>query len=101
MKRKNHDPSGASGREKGIDSGLTLKKRPLVDLDEDQMADIAGGHPHTCEPTCPQTCCPTCPNTCDGNNTCHASCGGTCGYTCNGTCPGDDTCDAAGCVPTL
>ena len=98
MKRKNRDPSGAGGREKGSDSGLTLKKRPLVDLNEDQMADIAGGHPHTCEPTCPQTCCPTCPHTCDGP-TCGGTCVASCGATCD-TCAGNDTCDA-GCQPPI
>ncbi len=98
MKRKNHDPSGAGGRGKGRDSGLTLKKRPLVDLNEDQMADIAGGHPHTCEPTCPQTCCPTCPHTCDGP-TCGATCGHSCDGSCDGTCDGH-TCDA-GCEPPI
>lgn len=89
MKRKNHDPSGASGREKGIDSGLTLKKRPLVDLNEDQMADIAGGHTcaPTCGSTCPRTCSPTCQETCRDDATCAQTCGGlTCEHTCHGAC---------------
>ena len=63
---------------------LRLRKRPIANLTDDQMEEVAGGHPHTCEPTCPPTCCPTCRNTCDGPTcpdtcyTCEESCGGTC-----------------------
>lgn len=53
-------------------SRLELRRRPVADLSEKQMEDVAGGH-HTCEPTCPQTCCRTCPNTCDGP-TCEHTC---------------------------
>lgn len=96
MKRKDHDLSGAGGRSKVV-SGLTLKKRPLVDLNEGQMADVAGGHPHTCEPTCPPTCCPTCGDTCAEScggtcgDSCGDSCGGTCGDSCGGACDPNST----------
>ena len=66
---------------------LRLRKRPIANLTEDRMEEVAGGHPHTCEPTCPPTCCPTCGNTCDGP-TCPETCN-----TCNYTCPND-------CYPT-
>ena len=68
---------------------LRLRKRPIANLTEDQMEDVAGGHPHTCEPTCPPTCCPTCGNTCDGPTcpeTCVHTCGGTCYESCGDTC---------------
>lgn len=67
---------------------LRLRKRPIANLTEDQMEDVAGGHPHTCEPTCPPTCCPTCGDTCDRTcpETCGNSCGGTCYESCGGTC---------------
>ena len=86
--------SAVRGSRGGV-GNLRLRRRPIANLTENQMEDVAGGHPHTCEPTCPPTCCPTCPNTCDGPS-CAASCGGTCG-----TCEGDDTCDPAGCWPTV
>lgn len=85
MKIKIDDPLSATRRERGTDSGLTLKKRPLVSLDEGQMAQVAGGHPH------PPTCEPTCAGTCGDKH--------TCAHTCRGTCPGYDTCDDGGCDP--
>ena len=73
---------------------LRLKKRPLVSLTDDQMGDVAGGHPHnTCDDTCPRTCprtcpcpdptdTPTCPDSCD---TCLTGC-----FTdCYSECPSD------------
>ena len=63
---------------------LQLRKRPIANLTEDQMEEVAGGHPHTCEPTCPPTCCPTCGNTCAP--TCPNTCADTCGESCGGTC---------------
>ncbi len=63
---------------------LRLRKRPIANLTEDQMEEVAGGHPHTCEPTCPPTCCPTCGNTCEP--TCPPTCANTCGESCGGTC---------------
>ena len=76
---------------------LRLKKRVLVDLSNEQLDEVAGGHPH------PPTCAPTCPVTCGNNETCPASCGGTCGHTCaltcGYTCPETcDTCGGDGCV---
>ena len=72
------DPTPAGNTEEA--GTLRLRKRPIANLTEDQMEEVAGGHPHTCEPTCPPTCCPTCPETC---NTCN-TCGGldTCYHTC-------------------
>ena len=70
---------------------LRLRKRPIANLTEDQMEEVAGGHPHTCDPTCPPTCCrtchPTCPETCPTCDTC----GGldTCFLTCRTI---DDSC---------
>ena len=63
---------------------LRLRKRPIANLKDDQMEEVAGGHPHTCEPTCPPTCCPTCGNTCEP--TCPPTCADTCGESCGGTC---------------
>ena len=93
MKKKNTTPPAtppATPEEATGSNGLRLRKRPVANLTEDQMEDVAGGHPHpaTCEPTCPQTCCPTCPNTCGGG--CLEP---TDGYSCSPTCPVEDTCD--------
>lgn len=53
---------------------LELKRRPVADLTEDRLGEVAGGHPHdTCEPTCPRTCPDTCVNTCA--DTCPNTCG--------------------------
>jgi len=49
---------------------LTLRRRPVADLAEEQMEDVAGGHhcpppteADTCPVTCPFSCC-TCPRDC-------------------------------------
>lgn len=63
------------------ESRLVLKRRPVASLSEKQLSDVAGGHPHTCDPTCPPTCC---------GDTCEATCRVTC-RTCYDTC-GNDTC---------
>ena len=72
---------------------LRIRRRSVANLTENQMADVAGGHPHhTCEPTCPATCCPTCPNTC--GDTCRCpwpTDRPTCPQTCE-TCESYDIC---------
>ena len=70
---------------------LVLRRRSVASLSEDQLSDAAGGHPHTCEPTCPHTCCGdtcerTCANTCRGP-TCRMTCGDP---SCAETCPADE-----------
>lgn len=57
-----------------VEPTLVLRRRSVASLSDDQLSEVAGGHPHppTCEPTCPDTCAETCPETC----------GETCGYTC-------------------
>lgn len=82
MKRKKGDAT--STPEAPAESILVLRKRTVASLSDDQLSDAAGGHPHTCEPTCPRTCCgPTCADTC----------GYTCrGYTCGATCDEGNTC---------
>lgn len=53
---------------------LVLRRRSVASLSDDELSDVAGGHPHppTCAPSCPDTCAKTCPVTCDE----------TCGYYC-------------------
>ena len=62
------------------DNPLRIRRRSVANLTENQMEDVAGGHPHpaTCEPTCPATCCPTCPRTCGDGDTCDDSCPDDC-----------------------
>ena len=81
------DPTPAGNTEEA--GTLRLRKRPIANLTEDQMEEVAGGHPHTCEPTCPPTCCNTCEQTCPETcaNTCFDTCGRSCGGTCFPECP--------------
>lgn len=84
--KRNKSTRSEAGKSTGAptESRLVLKRRPVASLSEKQLSDVAGGHPHTCEPTCPHTCCG---DTCD--RTCRETCqGATCVITC-----GDDTCD--------
>ena len=59
----------SDAREKPV---LRLRRRPLVDLSDHSLREVAGGH--SCDGTCPQdaSCAQTCPPqaTCDGSNTC-------------------------------
>ena len=76
---------------------LRLKRRPLVSLTDDQMGDVAGGHPHnTCDPTCPPTCCPTCPRTCGDTCRCPEPTDPYTCQTCIEDCPSEAH-DDAGC----
>lgn len=86
MKKKTETPIIGPAPAGNIEEAgtLRLRKRPIANLTEDQMEEVAGGHPHTCEPTCPPTCCPTCGNTCEP--TCPPTCADTCGESCGGTC---------------
>lgn len=77
MKRKPDNASTPLQAEAPAESNLVLRRRPVASLDEDQLSDAAGGHPHTCDPTCPPTCC---------GDTCQATCDQTCGATCHYTC---------------
>lgn len=87
MKRKKEDtgtPPGAPAEPK-----LVLRRRSVASLSDDQLSDAAGGHPHTCHPTCPPTCCgDTCRGTCDPtcqDATCNHTCDNqadTCGWSC-------------------
>ena len=77
------DPTPAGNTEEA--GTLRLRKRPIANLTEDQKEEVAGGHPHTCEPTCCNTCEQTCPETCA--NTCFDTRGRSCGGTCFPECP--------------
>jgi len=65
---------------------LRLRRRPLVDLSDTTLREVAGGH--SCDGTCPRdaSCAPTChpQATCDGSNTCDP------GATFCEVCPSDD-----------
>jgi len=77
--KRNKSTKSEAGESTGAptESRLVLKRRPVASLSEKQLSDVAGGHPHTCEPTCPHTCC---------GDTCDRTCGDTCeGYTCEDT----------------
>lgn len=90
MKRKKSTKSEAGqSTVEPTESRLVLKKRPVASLSEKQLSDVAGGHPHTCDPTCPPTCC---------GDTCNDTCARTCeGYTCEPTW-GLDTCPVDECT---
>jgi len=57
-------------KERSTRKKLKLKKRVLVDLTDEQMGEVAGGH----DPTCPPTHCATCCATCGNNHTCVPTC---------------------------